>query len=204
MSERRGLTRQERLWWVAPTLRYWRDCLLEGKGSLAKNLPVLQCASNLGWYVQGAWDLTPANKVPSWSKSSSNLFRYGDGGAWTVTNGALWHPAPLTLNNLEGDADAERFWRFIGSAYERFMASEPEIASLWKDGETLLCGWDPLPPEDGRLPCKKRPENLPMTWFGDTEWIHLDEWTWRVERTDLRYDGMHADDWWETLGAEND
>jgi hypothetical protein len=165
---------------------------LKGNGSLGKHLPVLQYASNLGWYVRGAWDLTPANKVARWEKSSSNLFRFGDGGPWSVLQGALGHPKPLTLSNLERNADAERFWRFIGNAYERFTAPEPEVASLWLDGSTLLCGWDPLPPEDGRLPCKKRPENLPMTWFGDTEWIHLDEWTWRVERTDLRYDGMHA------------
>ena len=127
-------------------------------------------------------------------KSPSNLFGFRDGGPWSVLQGALGHAEPLVLSNLEGNADAERFWRFIGAAYARFTAPEPEVASLWRDSGQLLCGWDPLPPDDGRVPCKHRPENLPLTWFGSLEWVQKDEWTWRVDRTDLRYDGMHAND----------
>lgn len=202
MRQHRELTRQEALWWVAPTLRYWRECLLEGNGSIGSNLPVLQFAGNLGWYVRGAADLTPSSKVQGWVESSSNLFRFGVEGPWLELIGGLSRFAPSDLGNLGGNADAERFWRFIGTAYERFTASEPEIASLWKDGETLLCGWDPLPPEDGRLPSKQSPEQLPLWWFDWVEQVDTDEWTWRVE-AGKRYDGVHADACWESdVGTE--
>ncbi len=203
MSANRGLTRQEALWWVSPTLRYWRECLREGKGSLGSNLPVLQFAGNLGWYVRSAYDLTPSNKRKVWSKSKGNLFRFGDGEPWIVVQGALKQPNPLPLNNLEGNADAERFWRFISSAYERFTASEPEVASLWVEGDTLLCGWDPLPPEDGRLPSKEHPDQLPLWWFDWVEQVDTAEWSWRVEAENQRYDGIHADDCWES-GVETE
>ncbi len=196
MRQHRELTRQEALWWVAPTLRYWRECLLAGTGSLGRNLPVLQFASNLGWYVRGAADLTPSSKVEGWLESSSNLFRFGVEGPWLELIGGVSRSAPSDLGNLEGNSDAERFWRFIGTAYDRFTAPEPEVASLWKDGETLLCGWDPLPPEDGRLPSKQSPEQLPLWWFDWVEQVDTDEWTWRVEAGE-RYDGVHADACWE-------
>lgn len=175
-------------------MRYWRECLLEGNGSLGKHLPVLQFASNLGWYVRGTNNLTTDFKADSWLQSSNNLFRWRHTDPWVAVHASLGHSRPLALNNLKGDADAERFHRFIGAAYGRFVAEEPEVASLWREGNQLMCGWDPLPPEDGRLPSRKRPENLPIFWFGYTEWIHLDEWTWRVERNDLRYDGVYADE----------
>jgi hypothetical protein len=170
--------------------------LLDGRGSLGRNLPVLQFANNLGWYVRGAADLTPSSKVEGWLESSSNLFRFGVEGPWLELIGGVSRSAPSDLGNLEGNSDAERFWRFIGTAYDRFTAPEPEVASLWKDGETLLCGWDPLPPEDGRLPSKQSPEQLPLWWFDWVEQVDTDEWTWRVE-TGERYDGVHADACWE-------
>jgi hypothetical protein len=196
-------TRQQALWWVAPTLRYWRECLLEGKGSLGSNLPLLQFAGNLGWYVRSAYDLTPSNKRESWLKGKSNLFRFSDGGPWSMVHGALGHPKPLILNNLEGNADAERFWRFIRSAYERFTAPEQEVASLWVEGGTLLCGWDPLPPEDGRLPSKEHPDQLPLWWFDWVEQVDAAEWTWRVEAENQHYNGVHANACWES-GVENE
>ena len=197
MSVKRGLTRQEALWWVAPTLRHWRERLLEGKDVLGRSLPVLLYANNLGWYVRGSYSLTSNHK--SFFMSGTSSVGLEEKGPWPLLKGsrvveALDQPKPPVLDNLGSNADAERFWRFINTAYDKFTAPEPEVASLWREDGKVMCGWDPLSPEDGRLPCKKVPGNLPITWFGDVEWIHLDEWTWRVERTDLRYDGIYAND----------
>jgi hypothetical protein len=197
VSDRRGLTRQEALWWVAPTLRHWRERLVEGKGVLGRSLPVLLFANELGWYVRGSYTLMSAPHMCYRHTTRSGSINSVEGGPWssliwTTVHEALGHPKPLVLENLRGDA--ERCWRFVNTAYDRFMAPEPEVASLWEENGQLLCGWDPLPPEDGRLPCRDVPGNLPVSWFGDVEWVHVDEWTWRVDRTDLRYDGMHAND----------
>ena len=198
MSDRRGLTRQEALWWVAPTLRHWRQRLLDGSDVLGRSLPVLLFANNLGWYVRGSYTLITGDRRTWWTKEWE-MYSLMEDGLWSSLKGsalyeALGQPKPPVLDNLKKSADAERFWRFINTAYDRFTAPEPEVASLWQENGQLLCGWDPLPPEDGRLPCRDVPGNLPVTWFGDVEWIHVDEWTWRVDRTDLRYDGMHAND----------
>ena len=198
MSDRRGLTRQEALWWVAPTLRHWRQRLLDGSDVLGRSLPVLLFANNLGWYVRGSYTLITGDRRTWWTKEWE-MYSLMEDGLWSSLKGsalyeALGQSKPPVLDNLKKSADAERFWRFINTAYDRFTAPEPEVASLWQENGQLLCGWDPLPPEDGRLPCRDVPGNLPVTWFGDVEWIHVDEWTWRVDRTDLRYDGMHAND----------
>jgi len=198
VSDRRGLTRQEALWWVAPTLRHWRQRLLDGSDVLGRSLPVLLFANNLGWYVRGSYTLITGDRRTWWTKEWE-MYSLMEDGLWSSLKGsalyeALGQSKPPVLDNLKKSADAERFWRFINTAYDRFTAPEPEVASLWQENGQLLCGWDPLPPEDGRLPCRDVPGNLPVTWFGDVEWIHVDEWTWRVDRTDLRYDGMHAND----------
>jgi len=202
----RGLTRQEALWWVAPTLHHWRKQLLEGTGVLGRNLPVLLFANNLGWFVTESDSLISGDyRLPkkydySWKFWAESRTKFGrlNNGTWsslidTEHKEALQkNRKPPVLDNLEGNADAERFWRFVNAAYDRFTAPEPEVASLWQDNGKLMCGWDPLPPEDGRLPNKKHPNMKPITWFGNVEWIHVEEWTWRVERTDLRYDGVYA------------
>jgi hypothetical protein len=172
--------------------------LLDGSDVLGDSLPVLLFANNLGWYVQGSYTLITGDRRTWWTKEWE-MYSLMEDGLWSSLKGsklyeALGQPKPPVLDNLRKSADAERFWRFINTAYDRFTAPEPEVASLWRENGQLLCGWDPLPPEDGRLPCRDVPGNLPVTWFGDVEWIHVDEWTWRVDRTDLRYDGMHAND----------
>jgi hypothetical protein len=172
--------------------------LLDGSDVLGRSLPVLLFANNLGWYVRGSYTLITGDRRTWWTKEWE-MYSLMEDGLWSSLKGsalyeALGQSKPPVLDNLKKSADAERFWRFINTAYDRFTAPEPEVASLWQENGQLLCGWDPLPPEDGRLPCRDVPGNLPVTWFGDVEWIHVDEWTWRVDRTDLRYDGMHAND----------
>jgi hypothetical protein len=174
--------------------------LLEGRGSLGRNLPVLQFASNLGWYVRGAIDLTPAYKTPQW-KRSGRLFRIEKQKEWENVESELSRSEPTPFTYC-GNSEDYRLLRFLQRAYDRFIAPEPEVASLWRDAGTLMCGWDPLPPEDGRLPSKQSPEQLPLWWFDWVEQVDTDEWTWRVEAGE-RYDGVHADACWES-GSESE
>ena len=190
------LTRQQALWWNAPTLRYWRDCLLKGTGALGSNLPVLKFAHNLGWYVRGAADLTPLYKRATWQELG-NTFSITGSAAWEEVEGVL-AGCHTELGGTEStDPNVTRLCRFLATAYARFTGPDAEVPSLWSEDGNLLCGWDPLPPEDGRLPSRKQPEQLPLWWFDWVEQVDTKEWLWRVEAEDCRYEEVYADHCWE-------
>ena len=215
-----NLTRQQELWWCAPTLRYWRQRLIDCRNGSSEGayepdmnarielrrlegydaphiggyLPVLGYSSNLGWNLRNAFHLTDEYKVPQWKKIGG-LFQIVGDDKWYKIKLALQlntDPAEWEEAQFGDDENSLRLLRFLAEAYKRFVSKGPEVASLWREGDQLMCGWDPIPPEDGRMPYERCPWNLPFTWFGHTERYQTDEWVWRVERTDLRYDGARA------------
>ncbi len=87
----------------------------------------------------------------------------------------------------QGD-DSVKAHRLLCLAVDRLLQDEPEIPSIWWEDSQLMVGWDPLPPEDGRLPRQVVPMLANTEWLGASK-QDLHEWRWRASRVDLRYDG---------------
>jgi len=98
----------------------------------------------------------------------------------------LWvanDPRTFDLDELKARTtdDTVRFVRFVQTAFTRFVVDdEPTVPSIWKEGDQLLCGWNSLYPEDGRVmhPALAREA---QDWYG-AKFIEPDGWRWRVPK----------------------
>jgi hypothetical protein len=103
---------------------------------------------------------------------------------------------PRLMDPAEFDQTDEsvKAHRFMCLAIDRLLQDEPEIPSIWRENGQLMVGWDPLPPEDGRLfPKEGECPYYTLGWLGSYH-SGIHEWRWRAARTDLRYDGVYPSD----------
>lgn len=99
----------------------------------------------------------------------------------TFLDKALWvynDPMKVTAEGLTTTDDTERVVKLLQSVYSRFVIREDaQVASIWKEDGKLLCGWNELWPEDGRVYTKTH-EALGVEWHGyefkDSGWL------WRI------------------------
>ena len=101
-------------------------------------------------------------------------------------------PRLLNEANFSDKDESRKAYRLLCEATRRLTATEPEIASLWRDGEQLMVGWDPLPKPDGRQVSPVFPHHASKKWLG-VPYAELHQWRWRAERTDIDYTGVKAE-----------
>jgi hypothetical protein len=174
--------------------------------------PVRQCIQVLvlkgdGWSTS-AFDLLKVfnlNQVwrwgPGWTErrpfingraDTSDFFTGPNDPALTALDRMLYvsrDPRLLAPEGFDQGDDSVKAHRLLCMAVDRLLQDEPEIPSVWREDGQLMVGWDPLPPDDGRLPRQVVPLLKNTEWF-DARKENLHEWRWRAARTDLRYDGI--------------
>ena len=99
-------------------------------------------------------------------------------------------PRLMDPSEFDQTDESTKVHRLMCMAIDRLLQEEPEVPSIWRENDQLIIGWDPLPPDDGRLfPRQGETPYYTPGWLGS---YHCDihEWRWRASRTDLRYDGV--------------
>lgn len=111
--------------------------------------------------------------------------------ALTTLDRVLWvlnDPRCVDLESIPETDDTVRLVRLIQTAYQRFVVDEvPAVASLWQEGEQVLCGWNDLYAEDGR---RLHPVDQDRPFGGVTQDLDWDgavfskpeTWRWRVPK----------------------
>ena len=101
-------------------------------------------------------------------------------------------PRLLNEADFREEDESRKAYRLLCEATTRLTATEPEIASLWRDGQQLMVGWNPLPKPDGRKVSPVYPYLPSKSWMG-VPYSELHQWRWRAKRTDIDYAGMKAE-----------
>ena len=111
--------------------------------------------------------------------------------AMTTLDRVMWvsnDPRSVDLESIPETDDTVRLVRLIQTAYQRFVVDEvPAVASLWQEGEQVLCGWNDLYPDDGR---RFHPIDQGYPFGGVTQDLDWDDavflkpetWRWRVPK----------------------
>lgn len=173
--------------------QFWHDCNALGihgdwrepdntEWSFVATLPVILFIRGK-WEMEQMWCLDEARlfTVKNWdldrkiTANSQNISTI-----WRVLY-LLNDPRTIDPGTVPEQDDTARVVRFIQQAFERFVLSDnPSIPSLWKEGDKVLCGWNDLYPDDGRLPPSYHGYNLTQplyyngAYFGNLhEWRHM-------------------------------
>jgi len=111
--------------------------------------------------------------------------------AMTTLDRVMWvsnDPRTIDLDSIQDTDDTVRLVRLVQTAYQRFVVDEvPAVASLWREGETVLCGWNDLYPDDGR---RFHPVDQGYPFGGVTQevdwngavFLKPETWRWRVPK----------------------